>query len=60
MIDKVKYEAARELQIAMEHDRANRNHFDGILSMEEEVAEGTADLEHYRKGLFETFFGWLR
>lgn len=57
---KQKYEAAREHQIAMERDRANRHYFDGIVSMEDEVAEGTADLQHYRKGLFETLFGWAR
>jgi hypothetical protein len=58
VIDKQKYEAVREHQIALEHERALRNHFDGIVSMEDEVAEST-DSEHYRKGLFETLFGWM-
>lgn len=60
MIDKQKYEAAREHQIAMEHDRYARHTFDGILSMEDEVAETSSVLAHHRKGLFETLFGWGR
>lgn len=60
MIDKQKYEAVREHQIAMEHARTARNHFDGIVSMEDEVAEIGSVLTHHRKGLFELFFGWAR
>ena len=56
MIDKQKFEAAREFQIAMEHDRRARDEFGDVLSMEDELAEVGDTLAH----LFEAFFGWLR
>lgn len=60
MIDKQKFEAAREFQIAMEHDRRARDEFGDVLSMEDELAEVGDTLAHHRRGLFEAFFGWLR